>query len=179
LHFALENSALLAAVWEAWAARVLHILAEALLAFSYIPLLRLATFLEPQTPTTEVKTLAGEWIALEIQQFLTATLYPIGRTSEFSQEIRSVRHRTSTDSSSQAGVCHSLPSAADPNERFFRPAGGHLTGIRRTICTQLILEMYRIWPIHGSRRLMGRQSSILVDPFSPLHHQWVAWMLSG
>jgi hypothetical protein len=26
---------------------------------------------------------------------------------------------------------------------------------------------------------MGRQSSILVDPFSPLHHQCVAWILSG
>jgi hypothetical protein len=28
-------------------------------------------------------------------------------------------------------------------------------------------------------RLMGRQSSILVDPFSSLHHQCVAWILSG
>jgi hypothetical protein len=27
-------------------------------------------------------------------------------------------------------------------------------------------------------RLIGRQSCILVDPFSPLHHQCVAWMLS-
>jgi len=30
-----------------------------------------------------------------------------------------------------------------------------------------------------SVRLIGRQSFILVDPFSPLHHQCVAWMLSG
>jgi hypothetical protein len=29
------------------------------------------------------------------------------------------------------------------------------------------------------RRLMGRQSSILVEPFSPLHHQCVAWILFG
>ena len=27
--------------------------------------------------------------------------------------------------------------------------------------------------------VMGRQSSILVEPFSPLHHQCVAWILSG
>jgi hypothetical protein len=28
-------------------------------------------------------------------------------------------------------------------------------------------------------RLIGRQSSILVEPFSSLHHQCVAWILSG
>ncbi len=33
--------------------------------------------------------------------------------------------------------------------------------------------------VRSRGRLIGRQTSIRVDPFSPLHHQWVAWMLSG
>ena len=37
-----------------------------------------------------------------------------------------------------------------------------------------------ICPRAGSEiSLYARQSCILVDPFSPLHHQCVAWMLSG
>jgi hypothetical protein len=31
----------------------------------------------------------------------------------------------------------------------------------------------------GAERLIGRHSSILVDPFSLLHHQCAAWILSG
>jgi hypothetical protein len=34
-------------------------------------------------------------------------------------------------------------------------------------------------PVEDNSEALISQSSILVDPFSPLHHQWVAWILSG
>jgi hypothetical protein len=35
-------------------------------------------------------------------------------------------------------------------------------------------ERTELFVILDDLRLMGRQSAILVDPLSPLHHQWVA-----
>src|SRR5580704_3334452 len=54
---------------------------------------------------------------------------------------------------------------------------GHRSLIQHTAGTEQIRpDLMRALRI---KRLIGSQSSILVDPFSPLHHQWVAWILSG
>jgi hypothetical protein len=54
-----------------------------------------------------------------------------------------------------------------------------LLEIRHTPGTDLIADNQYPCGAENESVLMSRQSSILVDPFSSLHHQCVAWILSG